>query len=149
MLGVVEGLTEFLPVSSTGHLTVTERLFNLKIDDPGVTAFTAVVQFGAVVAVLIYFRHDLWRLIKAGVAAIREPSKRSEPAAREAGFVVIGTIPIAIVGLAAKHADRRSAAQPRRHRRCAHRLVGRHGRGRTPRRAEPRRADAADARTRW
>jgi undecaprenyl-diphosphatase len=104
VLGVVEGLTEFLPVSSTGHLTVTERLFNLKIDDPGVTAFTAVVQFGAVIAVLIYFRHDLWRLIKAGVAAIREPSKRSEPAAREAGFIIIGTIPIAIVGLAAKHA---------------------------------------------
>ena len=104
MLGVVEGLTEFLPVSSTGHLTVTERLFNLKIDDKGVTAFTAVVQFGAVVAVLIYFRRDLWRLITAGFAAIRDPSRRSEPAAREAAFIVIGTIPIAIVGLAAKSA---------------------------------------------
>ena len=52
MLGVVEGLTEFLPVSSTGHLTVTERLFNLKIDDKAVTAFTAVIQFGAIIAVL-------------------------------------------------------------------------------------------------
>lgn len=104
MLGVVEGVTEFLPVSSTGHLTVTERLFNLKIDDPGVTAFTAVVQFGAVIAVIIYFRKDLWRLITAGFAAIRDPSRRSEPSAREAGFIVIGTIPIAIVGLAAKHA---------------------------------------------
>ncbi len=104
MLGVVEGLTEFLPVSSTAHLTVTEKLFGLKIDDPGVTAFTAVVQFGAVVAVLIYFWRDLWRLIVAGVLAIRDPSKRSEPAAREAWFIVIGTIPIAIVGLAAKNA---------------------------------------------
>ena len=104
MLGVVEGLTEFLPVSSTGHLTVTERLFNLKIDDKGVTAFTAVVQFGAVVAVLLFFRHGLWRLIVAGVGAIRDSSRRSEPAAREAGFVVIGTIPIAVVGLAAKSA---------------------------------------------
>jgi undecaprenyl-diphosphatase len=102
VLGVVEGVTEFLPVSSTGHLTVVERLFNLKIDDKGVTAFTAVVQFGAVVAVLIYFRKDLWRLIVAGWGAIRDPSRRSEPAAREAGFIVIGTIPIAIIGLAAK-----------------------------------------------
>jgi undecaprenyl-diphosphatase len=102
VLGVVEGVTEFLPVSSTGHLTVVERLFNLKIDDKGVTAFTAVVQFGAVVAVLIYFRKDLIKLIGAGFGAIRDPSRRSEPAAREAGFIVIGTIPIAIVGLAAK-----------------------------------------------
>jgi undecaprenyl-diphosphatase len=102
VLGVIEGVTEFLPVSSTGHLTVAEQLFNLKIDDKGVTAFTAVVQFGAVLAVLIYFRTDLKRLITAGFAAIRDPSRRSEQAAREAGFIVIGTIPIAIVGIAAK-----------------------------------------------
>ncbi len=102
MLGVVEGLTEFLPVSSTGHLTVTERLFGLKIDDKSVTAFTAVVQFGAVVAVLLFFRKDIWRLIEAGVGAIFNPSRRSEPAAREAAFVIVGSIPIGIVGLAAK-----------------------------------------------
>jgi undecaprenyl-diphosphatase len=102
VLGVVEGVTEFLPVSSTGHLTVVERLFDLKINDKGVTAFTAVVQFGAVIAVLIYFRRDIWRMITAGLGAIRDPSRRSEPAAREAGFIVLGTIPIAIVGLAAK-----------------------------------------------
>ena len=89
-------------MSSTGHLTVAEQLFNLKIDDKGVTAFTAVVQFGAVLAVLIYFRTDLIRLITAGFAAIRDPSRRSEQAAREAGFIVVGTIPIAIVGIAAK-----------------------------------------------
>jgi undecaprenyl-diphosphatase len=104
VLGVVEGLTEFLPVSSTGHLTVTERLFNLKIDDKGVTAFTAVVQFGAVVAVLLFFRRDIWRLIVAGLSALRDPARRADPSAREAGFVVIGTIPIAIVGIAAKSA---------------------------------------------
>ncbi len=102
MLGVIEGITEFLPVSSTGHLTVAERLFNLDIEDKGVTAFTAVVQFGAVLAVLIFFRKDLKRLITAGFGAIRDPSRRSEQSAREAGFIVIGTIPIAIIGLAAK-----------------------------------------------
>lgn len=99
---MIEGVTEFLPVSSTGHLTVAEKLFNLNIDDKGVTAFTAVVQFGAVLAVLIYFRKDIVRLVTAGISAIFDPSRRSEQAAREAGFIVIGTIPIAITGLAAK-----------------------------------------------
>ncbi|MEB0003436.1 undecaprenyl-diphosphate phosphatase, partial [Cryobacterium sp. RTC2.1] len=49
ILGIVEGITEFLPVSSTGHLTLTEKLLGLKLDDPGVTAFTAIIQFGAIV----------------------------------------------------------------------------------------------------
>jgi undecaprenyl-diphosphatase len=63
-----------------------------------------VIQFGAIIAVLIYFWRDIWRLIVAGVMAIRDPARRNEPAAREAGFVVVGTIPIAIVGVAGKHA---------------------------------------------
>ena len=55
ILGVVEGLTEFLPVSSTGHLTITEKLLGLQVDDPAVTAYTAVIQLGAIAATLIYF----------------------------------------------------------------------------------------------
>jgi undecaprenyl-diphosphatase len=101
-LGVVEGLTEFLPVSSTAHLTVGEKLFDLKIDDPQVTAFTAVVQFGAIIAVLIYFRSDLIRLIGAGLRALRSPAARRDPDARLAGYLVVGSIPVGIVGLAFK-----------------------------------------------
>jgi undecaprenyl-diphosphatase len=102
ILGAVEGLTEFLPVSSTAHLTVTEKLLDLKIDEPSVTAFTAVVQFGAILAVLIYFRNDLIRLIGAGLRALRSPAARRDPDARLAGYLIVGSIPIGIVGLAAK-----------------------------------------------
>jgi undecaprenyl-diphosphatase len=102
VLGVVEGLTEFLPVSSTGHLTVTEKLFDLKIDDPQVTAFTAVVQFGAIIAVLLYFRRDLIRLIGAGLRAIRSPAARADPDAKLAGYLVVGSIPVGVFGLALK-----------------------------------------------
>src|SRR4051812_10558894 len=102
ILGGVEGLTEFLPVSSTAHLTVAEKLLDLKIDDPSVTAFTAVVQFGAILAVLLYFRADLIRLIGAGLRALRSPSARRDPDAKLAGYLIVGSIPIGIVGLAAQ-----------------------------------------------
>jgi undecaprenyl-diphosphatase len=69
-----------------------------------VTAFTAVVQFGAIVAVLIYFRADIIRLVVAGVRAIGSSAARRDPDAKLAGYIVVGTIPIAIVGLAAKNA---------------------------------------------
>ena len=62
ILGIVEGLTEFLPVSSTGHLTIAEKLMGLKVDDVGVTAFTAIIQVGAIAAVLLYFRKDIAEL---------------------------------------------------------------------------------------
>src|SRR5205823_5889568 len=59
VLGIVEGLTEFLPVSSTGHLTITEKLLGLHVDDAGVTAYTAIIQLGAIVATLLFFWRDI------------------------------------------------------------------------------------------
>ena len=67
LLGLVEGVTEFLPVSSTGHLTIAEKALGLQVDDPGVTAFTAVIQVGAIAAVLLYFRRDIVALATAWV----------------------------------------------------------------------------------
>src|SRR4051794_4760161 len=59
VLGIVEGLTEFLPVSSTGHLTIAEQILGLDVNDTSVTGFTAVIQTGAILAVVIYFRSDI------------------------------------------------------------------------------------------
>ena len=70
ILGVVEGLTEFLPVSSTGHLTITEKLLGLQVDAPAITAYTAIIQLGAILATLIFFWRDIVRLLVGGVRVL-------------------------------------------------------------------------------
>ena len=72
ILGIVEGITEFLPVSSTAHLTIVEKLMGMKIDNPSVVAFTAVIQIGAILAAVIYFWSDIWRNYEIGRASCRE-----------------------------------------------------------------------------
>lgn len=102
VLGIVEGLTEFLPVSSTGHLTIAEELLGLDIDSASVTGFTAVVQFGAIVAVLLYFRDDIRRFLRAGLAGARSPQARDTSDWRLFVAVVIASLPVGIVGLLAR-----------------------------------------------
>src|SRR5947199_4899024 len=68
VLGIVQGLTEFLPISSTGHLRIVPAFVGW--DDPG-SAFTAVIQLGTTAAVLIYFREDLWRIARAWLGSLR------------------------------------------------------------------------------
>jgi undecaprenyl-diphosphatase len=104
ILGIVEGLTEFLPISSTGHLTIAEKLLGKDIKADSVTAFTAVIQVGAIVAVLIYFREDILKLLSAVFGGFRnEERRKSDPNWRFAWLIVIGSIPIGIAGLAGKH----------------------------------------------
>lgn len=102
LLGIIEGITEFLPVSSTGHLTVAEQLLGLQVDDPGVTAFTALIQVGAIAAVLVYFHTDIRLLATAWGRGLIEPQERRSPEYRAAWYVIAGSIPIGVVGLLAK-----------------------------------------------
>src|SRR6476620_3700256 len=95
VLGIVQGLTEFLPISSTAHLRIVPAF--LGWDDPG-AAFTAVIQLGTMAAVLLYFREDLWRILTTWWASLRRPELRSELDARMGWYIGLGTIPIAIFG---------------------------------------------------
>jgi undecaprenyl-diphosphatase len=100
VLGIVQGLTEFLPVSSTAHLRIIPAFFGW--EDPG-AAFTAVVQLGTMAAVLLYFRRELWEIAEAWVRSVlaRERAPQ-DPNARLGWYIVLGTIPIAVLGLAFK-----------------------------------------------
>lgn len=97
ILGIVQGLTEFLPISSTAHLWVIPAL--LHWDDPG-AAFSAVIQIGTVVAVLFYFRKDLWEIVTALLRGFRDRKPFADPHARLGWYIGAGTVPIVIFGLA-------------------------------------------------
>jgi undecaprenyl-diphosphatase len=101
VLGIVEGLTEFLPVSSTGHLTIAEKILGLPIDDKAVTAYTAIIQSGAIIAVVIYFWRDLVTLIAAFFRGLVNSGERGHDY-RMAWKVGLGSIPIGIVGFLAR-----------------------------------------------
>ena len=102
VLGVVEGVTEFLPVSSTGHLKITEGLMDIPVDDKSVVAFTAVIQVGAIAAVLVYFFKDIVRILSAWGRGLANREERHHHDYKFAWWVIYATIPIVFVGLAAK-----------------------------------------------
>lgn len=95
VLGIIQGLTEFLPISSSGHLLIMSQLFGW--EDPG-AAFTAVSQIGTETAVLIFFRHDIARIVVTWLRSLRDPSLRGNIDARMGWYVIIGTLPIGFFG---------------------------------------------------
>jgi undecaprenyl-diphosphatase len=99
VLGVLQGLTEFLPISSSAHLRIFPDLFGW--GDPG-AAFTAVVQIGTETAVLIYFRKDIWRIASAWARSLYDASWRGRLDARMGWFIIIGSLPIVALGITLK-----------------------------------------------
>ncbi len=96
VLGLVQGLTEFLPISSSAHISIVGQFFGG--DDPG-SAFTAITQLGTETAVLIYFRKDIARIVKAWCLALVGAVPRSDPDARMGWLVILGSVPIVVLGL--------------------------------------------------
>jgi undecaprenyl-diphosphatase len=95
-LGILQGLTEFLPISSSAHLLVFSQFFGWS--DPG-AAFTAVSQIGTETAVIIYFWRDIWRILRAWLGQFRHPETRGDLDVRMGWYVIIGTMPIAVLGI--------------------------------------------------
>jgi undecaprenyl-diphosphatase len=97
ILGIVQGLTEFLPISSNAHL----RLLGLVLGtgtDPG-AAFTAIIQLGTELAVVVYFGADLWRIISRWFLALFGRIPRNDPDAKMGWFIILGSVPIVVLGL--------------------------------------------------
>jgi undecaprenyl-diphosphatase len=100
ILGIVQGLTEFLPISSTAHLRIVPALFGW--DDPG-AAFTAVVQIGTLAAVMAYFRNDIGRIASAWTLGIVRGSPIETLEARLGWMMILATLPIVVCGVAFQH----------------------------------------------
>lgn len=99
VLGVIQGLTEFLPISSSAHLRIYPEVFGW--GDPG-AAFTAVVQIGTELAVLIYFRKDIWRIASMWLRSLVKPELRGHLDARMGWFIIVGSLPIVVLGFLLK-----------------------------------------------
>ena len=95
VLGVVQGLTEFLPISSSAHLRIVGELFGW--EDPG-AAFTAITQIGTEAAVLLYFRHDIARIVVAWLGSLAG-KRKGDPDARMGWLIIVGSLPIVVLGL--------------------------------------------------
>lgn len=95
VLGLVQGLTEFLPISSSAHLRITSALAGW--DDPG-AAFTAVTQIGTELALICYFSKDIYGIVRSWALSLIKSEYRSTPEARLGWLIIIGTIPIAVLG---------------------------------------------------
>ena len=96
VLGVVQGLTEFLPISSSAHQSIVGQFFGG--EDVG-SAFTAITQLGTEAAVILYFRRDIWLIIRSWVGSLTGSVPRDNPEARMGWLVIIGSVPIVVLGL--------------------------------------------------
>ncbi len=139
ILGLVQGLTEFLPVSSSAHLRLTAAFSGW--EDPG-AAFTAITQIGTEAAVLIYFRKDIARILSAWFRSLTNKAMRSDHDAQMGWLVIVGSIPIGVLGRHAQGPDRGAVPRSADHRDDADRDGHRPRRRRPPRGARRDRREA-------
>ena len=143
VLSVLQGLTEFLPVSSSGHLAIASRMF---FDDDAGASFTAVTQLGTELAVLLYFARDIGRILKAWFNGLFVAAHRTLDYWM-GWYVIIGTIPIGVFGSAVQGRNPYWRTQSVADRERADRLLRRHRRRRVLRQADPARRTAHAGRT--
>lgn len=98
LLGIIEGITEFLPISSTAHVTIAEKLMGLPINDPSVTAFTVIIQLGAIAAAIIYFWRDIWRVLTAWWSGLWGRAARRNRDYWYGWAIIVGSLPIMVIG---------------------------------------------------
>lgn len=99
VLGIVQGLTEFLPVSSSGHLVLVPFLLNWTLDPQKAFLFDVLVQLGTLVAVFVYFRKDLWEIVKAFIGGIKDRKPFEQSNSRLGWYIVLATIPAGVIGI--------------------------------------------------
>lgn len=102
ILGIIQGLTEFLPISSSAHLVIAPFLFGWKFDPQVAFAFNVLVQNGTLLAVIVYFWSDLWAILRAFVLGLVKMKPFADPQARMGWYLILATIPAGIFGLAIK-----------------------------------------------
>src|SRR5512136_1600561 len=103
LLGLVQAVTEFLPVSSTAHLLLAGELLGESLADPRFRSFVTIIQSGTTLAVLVYFRQDLGRIAWAWIRGIRDGRPLGTPDARLAWYIGLGTLPAAVLGKLLEH----------------------------------------------
>jgi undecaprenyl-diphosphatase len=103
LFGLVQAATEFLPVSSTAHLLVVGELLGHSLEEPRFRAFTSIIQSGTALAVVVYFRADLWRILRGSLAALAAGKPLGTPEARLGWLIVMGTVPAAVLGKLLEH----------------------------------------------
>ncbi len=102
ILGIIQGATEFLPISSSGHLVLAPWFFGWQFEPEQAFIFDVLVQWGTILAVMVYFRKDLWALLVAGVRSLRGGESWRDPLARRAWLILLASIPAAVLGLLIK-----------------------------------------------